>query len=88
MKRSEVGLREEFTVLLLTLVSEAVAYWCSVKDMFFKTLQNSKVNNCSGFSFLIKLHAFNLQFYEKKILWLMCFPVSFFKNTDFTEHVL
>ena len=32
MKRSEVGLREELTVLLLILVSEAVAYWCSVKD--------------------------------------------------------
>ena len=73
-------------MLLLILVSEAVAHWCSVKDMFFKILQNSKVNACSGVSFLIKLYASNSQFYEKKILWRMCFLASF--SLNFQEPIL
>ena len=35
---------------------EAVIQWCSIKNVFLKTLQNSQENLCSGVSFEIKLH--------------------------------
>ena len=47
--------------ITIIIVTETVAGRRSVKNMFFKTLQNSKENICVGVSFLIKLHASGLQ---------------------------
>ena len=70
---------------VVLLVSETVANWCSVKDVFFKTLKNSRVNTCAGVSFLIKLQASNLHFYQKRYSGPRVSSESFklFKNSDF-----
>ena len=47
--------------------TEAVAWRCSVKKVFsLEILQNSQENVCARTSFLIKLHASDLQILVKK----------------------
>ena len=48
--------------------TEAVAWRCSVKKMFLQNSQNSQENVCARVSFLIKLHASDLQVFVKKRL--------------------
>ena len=48
--------------------TEAVAWRCSVKKVFFEISQNSQENVCARASFLIKLHASDLQILVKKRL--------------------
>ena len=48
--------------------TEAVAWRCSVKKVFLEISQNSQENVCARVSFLIKLHASDLQILVKKRL--------------------
>ena len=52
------------------------SHWgCSIKKLFFETLQFSLENTCAGVSFLIKFRA-------EGLTW------DIFKNTYFEEHLL
>ena len=50
---------------------------CSLKNMFFKTLQNSQENTCVVVPFSLKLHAWGLHIYWKEtpiqllFLWIL-----------------
>ena len=76
-----------FEIIILPCISiltEAVARRCSVKNVFLEISQNSQKNTCVRVSFSIKLQA------SKKRLWHRCFPGHFakFLRTHFlTERV-
>ena len=46
--------------------TEAVAWRCSVKNVFLEISQNSKETTCVKVSFLIKVHVWGLQLYQKR----------------------
>ena len=48
--------------------TEAVAWRCSLKKVFLEISQNLQENVCARISFLIKLHASDLQIVVKKRL--------------------
>ena len=54
------------------LISEAVAWRCSVKKVFLEISQNSQENTCARVSFLIKR------------LWHRCFPVNLVSKNTFS----
>ena len=67
--------------------SETVSRRCSVNKLSLEIAQNSPENDCTRFSFIMKLQALGLW----KGLWHRCFPVNFakFRRTPFvTEHLL
>ena len=62
---------------------------CSIKKVFLEVSQNSKENNCTIVSILIKLQVSGLQLLEKESL-AQVFSCEFYeicKNTFFTEHL-
>ena len=57
-------------------ISEAAVCRCSTKYILLKTLQNSQEKDCTGVSFLFRLHASSLQVFQKRCRY---FPVSLMK---------
>ena len=58
--------------------------------MILEVLKNSQENTCVRVSFLIKLQAWDLQLYSKKVWHSRCFPVKFGKllrTTFLKEHL-
>ena len=63
-------------IRLLSLLTKAVTWRCSVKKKYSNILQNSQENTCPRVSFSIKSKPTTIL---KKRLWHQCFPENFVK---------